>query len=416
MKAKAEYEIAVGMVLTGEAKPSPALIQQISEGMSVYFASFRWNLIHAHTGISRSCGIAEAPGVERQTALAVPWAGIQHVSHPWHGLPGKTAAYRAIFDRAHQDSATVCLLVDPGQVSFEPASVDSLIRPGLHSLHDLVTPVPGIDQRRHLLSSNLVSPMLRSLFGDGSALPLSGTFAVSRLLIERLLSRQDWDSMAARFVPELWINFTAGAEGYRRAEAFTGKAVRRPSLSPLPEHKAIHQIVEGLFSLMEQYETHWLAPANRDPLEKFGRTGVEPSQGARNDGLKYLVRFVQSHNALRDQWKALLDPNTFYEVDTFAAALLRGETGAFLADQAWVRVVYEMASHWKHRRRPRSQITALLVPLYWARVGSFLMKNQWSDQDEIRQQLARLRGYFQALRPALSDRWTGRSVRRSEVA
>ncbi len=415
MREKAQYDIAVGLVLPGMAAPPPALIQQISDGLSTYFGAFRWTLIHAHTGLSCWRGLSDVPGVEKQAAIAVPWEGIQHVTYPWHGLPAKTSAYRAIFERADQDGATVCLVVDASQSTLDPASIDTLIRPVLYSRHDLVTPKPAAGRVRHLMSANLLCPMLRSLFGSGPALPLSETFAVSRALIRRLLSRRDWDSMAARLVPELWINFTAAAEDFRRSQALVGQCVGSSHAALLPSHEAIRQIVDGLFSLMEQHELHWLGKARGGRIEEFGRPRVASSTGVKMDGLEYLVRFVQAHKALGDEWSALLDAHTARAIDAFSSALQDGDTHAYFPDPAWVRVLYEMASHWKQRSRSRHQITALLVPLYWARIGSFLMKNQWSEQFEIEGQHALVDASFEALRPVLTERWTGRSAYRVEA-
>lgn len=413
---KTQCDIAVGLVLPGATAPAPSLVEQISDGLSTFCGTYRWTLIHAHTGPTPRRGHCELSGPPRQVAIAVPFDGIQHVTYPWHGLPAKTAAYRAIFEQAQKDEAAVCLIVDAGQASFNPDSLDALIRPGLHSRHDLVTPVPATGRGCHLMSSHLLCPMLRSLFGSAPALPLSGTFAISPKLIRRLLARRDWTSTAARFVPELWINFTAAAEGFRRSQAHADRGIDSSHASLAPCHKAIQQIMDCLFSLMEQHEPHWLGNARVDPIEEFGKPRFESSTGTKTDGLEYLVPFIQAHSALRGEWAALLDLHTAKAIDGFASALQSGDTGAYLPDPAWVRVIYELASHWKHRRLPRHQITALLVPLYWARIGSFLMKHQWAQQSEIEHQFGLTASYFEALRPVLTERWMGRMSNRVEAA
>ncbi|MEQ1948930.1 MAG: hypothetical protein ABL995_17195 [Bryobacteraceae bacterium] len=408
MNATDRFDIAVGLVLSKDAEPPRRLIENISTGLSTYFSSFRWTLIHTHTGLSRRQRPPELLGLDNQIPVSVPWAGIQHVTFPWHGLPAKTAGYQAILTQAERVGAAASLIVDPTEEGFEPDWVDSLLRPGLHSRYDLVTPVHPEQPDQRMISANLISPLLAGLFGAAPREPMSGTFLVSEKLRRRLLSRRDWESASARYVPELWINFSAAAEGYRRAEAFVGQSRSSASAAILPPHVALIQIIESVFTLMEQYEGRWRSGKSADPLDQFGREQrMLPAFAGSADGLEYLVKFVNAYVALAEQWRSILDPHTFHAIDTFHSSLRAGDTEAMLADKTWVRVVYELAGSWKCRVRPRHQLAGLFVPLYWARIGSLLLKNRWTDQAGPTSQLRSLGNYFQGMRPALDRLWAG---------
>lgn len=410
MKEREQVDIAVGFVLAKGAEPPRRLIETISAGLSTYFRTYRWALIHAHTGLSRWQRAPEAPGLNNQIPAPVPWTGVQHVTYPWHGLPAKTAGYQTLLTQAEQAGAQVCLIVDPTDDGFEPDWIDSLLRPGLYSRCDIVTPVHPARPDQRLLSANFISPLLDGLFGSAPRTPMSGTFLVSDKLRRRLLSRHDWDGGPARYVPELWMNFAAAAEGYRRAEAFVGPSRSSVAGAILPSHVALIQIVESIFSLMEQYESYWLNGRHSDPLDRFGRE-QQPPQGPDGpaNGLEYVVRYVNAHRALREQWQAILDPCTYQTICDYHSSLLAGDDEAVLADATWTRIVYELAGAWRLRARPRHHLAGLFVPLYWARIGSRLLRGRIGEQSSIPTgQFGSLSAHFQGLRPALDRLWTGR--------
>lgn len=402
------FDIAVGFVLPKGAEPSKSLVEKISAGLSAYFSTFRWILVHTHAGLPRGERPLDLPDVENQIPVSVPWAGIQHVTFPWHGIPAKTAGYQALLTESERAGASVCLIVDPSEEGFEPAWVDALVRPGLHSRYDIVTPVYPARLDRRMISANLISPLLRGLFGSGPREPMSGTFLVSGNFRRRLLSRRDWDGGPARYVPELWMNFSAAAEGYRRAEAFVGPSRSSLPGAILPPHLALIQIVESLFSLMEQYEDHWRKGITSGPLDRFGRAERMPlTPSAPDGGLDYLVRFVHACPALRQQWRAVLHPQTCLAIDSFYSALQAGSTEASLSGASWARIVCEMAGAWRCRVRPRHQLAGLFVPLYWARIGSVLLESRLTEPCAADGRTEVLDNEFQRLQPVLDRLWGG---------
>ena len=173
---------------------------------------------------------------------------------------------------------------------------------------------------------------------------------------------------------------------------------------------AIAQIVDSLLTLMDQHEPHWASPAATAPLDAFGQPGLVARDAHRNDGLPQLTHFVHAFPALRSQWRLILHPHTFAEIETFHAAVKDGNSNASLTDAAWVRIVYEMAAAWKLRLLPRAHVIGLLIPLFLARAGSFTMKTQWREQAEIDAGLNHLSEYFSALQPVLHRLWNGHAV------
>jgi hypothetical protein len=373
-------DIAIGFATMPGSDPA-GIAGKVEAGFRTYFPQYSWSLLNAP---------------DRQATRFT-----------WRGAPSKASAYRDILEAAQRLSASVCLIVDPDQRGFESNWIDALVRPGIHSKLDMVTPVYSSCSREQLISGNLLSPMLRAIFGLGPAQPMSGEFLLSARLVDHLLKRHDWDSEPARNSPELWMSFIAAAEHYRLAETAVGPSARLTSGPSVSRQARIGQIVGSLMALMERYEKSWLLPPAGMELDRFGNTATIARESAQQDGLGYLAHFVDAFPALKSEWKSLLDLPTFAEIEALQLALREGDTDRCLGDAAWVRIVYQFAAAWKRRTLPRSQVVGLFTSLWMARAGSFLMKTQWREKADVEAELNRLSCFFVALRPELQRLWTG---------
>jgi glucosylglycerate synthase len=403
-EASGTADIIVGTVRGTGTRPIESLSEIVAAGMKEYFPQYSWKMANA------SLLPPARSAAEGSVSIPIQRFGVHHVTYPWHGVPAKTNGYRAIFEYACQMHAKVCLLVDPEQVGIQKDWIDALVRPLIHSKYDLVAPVHGGSARQQSISGNLLAPVVRALFGRGPRQPMSGELAISAKMLSRLLSRHDWDSSVARYTPELWIAFIAAAEQFRVAESAVSPSRTESRGSPISRQSAIAQIVGGLFDLLEQYENRWPTTENAlEPMDLFGPAVSGGGKSDGNDGLKYLGNFVEAFPSLQSHWRLILTPHTFAEVEFFFEAIRSGESNRYLSDAAWVRTVYEVASAWKRKILPRSQIIGLFTPLLMGRLGSFLMKTQWMEQTEVEMELARLATYFEALQPAFQRLWHGHS-------
>ena len=76
-------------------------------------------------------------------------------------------------------------------------------------------------------------------------------------------------------------------------------------------------------------------------------------------------------------------------------------------DAAWARVVYDLIARPRPRRPPRpiERYVAALVPIYFGRVGSFVIENRKITTDEAEERVERQAREFELLKPYLVERW-----------
>lgn len=402
-------DIVVGMVSNRQAELSATLAAKVEAGMKEYFPQYSWSIVLASTDPMELPAGASCPW----TAIPIDRFGVHHITLPWHNVPAKTNGYRAIFEFARRKQSSACLIVDPRETGFARAWVDALVRPGIHSRYDLVTPVYAEPARQCVISSNFLAPMMRALLGGGPRQPMPGEMLLSARLMDRLLARHDWASAPARYTPELWISFIAAVERFRLAESDTGPSIRVPGGAPISRQTAIAQITGSFFGLLEQYENRWPLKDSVEELDRFGAREAAVRGTAQPNGHEYMRSFIQAFPSLRPHWQFVLHPHTFDAVENFASTWSDRTKSRFMSDAVWVRIVYEFAAAWRRRLFSRSQITGLFTPLLLARLGSFLMKTEWMEQAEVDAELDRLAKYFEALQPALSRLWNGEGAEHS---
>ena len=382
-------DIAVGYV-TAPATDPAGILEKVGAGLQTYFPQYSWCLLNSPDG--------------------------PPAAFTWRGEPSRASGYRNLLRAAQRMKASVCLIVDPDEHGFESNWVDALVRPGIHSRHDLVTPVYSTSAREQLISRNLLSPMLGALFGRGPAQPMPGEFLLSARVVDHLLERPDWDSEPARHAPELWMSFVTAAEHFRLAETAVGPSARVTSGPPLSRQMRIGQIVGSLLTLMEGSEGRWVLPPAAPELDRFGQAVTIERASARYDGLSYMAHFVDVFPALRSEWQYLLDVATFTETESLYLAWREGDTDRGMGPAVWVSLVYQFAAAWKRRRLPRGQVAGLFTALWLARAGSFLMKTQWKENAEVEAELKRLDGFFLALKPEMERRWKVQNAKKSNPA
>ncbi|MER3418763.1 MAG: hypothetical protein C4343_06675, partial [Chloroflexota bacterium] len=75
-------------------------------------------------------------------------------------------------------------------------------------------------------------------------------------------------------------------------------------------------------------------------------------------------------------------------------------------DDVWARVVYDLVVAAGRADRPRAELVAALVPIYFGRVGGFVIENRTATAEQAEERVERLAGEFELLKPYLVERWT----------
>jgi hypothetical protein len=74
-------------------------------------------------------------------------------------------------------------------------------------------------------------------------------------------------------------------------------------------------------------------------------------------------------------------------------------------DDCWARVVYDLVIAARDPRPSLETLVAALVPIYFGRVGSFVIENRHQTTDQAEERVERQAREFELLKPYLVERW-----------
>ncbi|MGB9605984.1 MAG: glycosyl transferase family 2, partial [Bryobacteraceae bacterium] len=327
------------------------------------------------------------------------------LSLPYHGIPGKGSAFRMIFAMARELGAQACAVVDADLRSITPEWVDLLVRPVLHAGYDFVAPYYHRHKYDGTITNSIVYPLTRALYGLRVRQPIGGDFGLSARLLARYLERKDWETDVARYGIDVWMTTIAIAEGYQVCQSFLG-AKLHDAKDPAADLSAmLQQVVGSVFTLMREYERVWRNVEGSRPVDLFGfrfDVGLDPVPV----NLERMTKaFLTGYRELREIWSLALDRQTLEELAAVCRAAAENPRGWRLADDLWVRVVFDFAC--AHKRLPveRGHLLRALTPLYLGRVASFVMETEPMISAEVEDRIEQLCLAFEAGKPYLVARW-----------
>ena len=321
---------------------------------------------------------------------------------PGHEVPDKGGAMKAILGVVQKLQAKVCVMLTPNLRGMTPASVAALARPVLDAQFDFVAPFSTRHRFDGLVTSGLIYPLLRTLYGKRVRQPMGGDFALSADLVAHCLSPQVWDSDKGRMGVDLWMAAEAFGRGYKLCQARVG-ALSHVFRESSPDLSAtLAQVLSELFDLTTRDVSLWQRQRGSEAVPILGVAHDVPQTAAVLDAKKLVESFTLGYKNLQPVWGAILPPATMLVLKHMAA----GQNGSFsFPDQTWVRTVFDFALGYRLRTMSREHLLRAFTPLYLAWAASFAVEMQEARAEAAEHRLEALCLAFEAEKPYLISRW-----------
>ena len=394
----APVDLAVGLLTFNNAETIDGVLAVAAGGLE-RLPGVRAALIVADAGSSDDTR-------ERAAASAIPSVVVEHeapagerVAVPFHGVPGRGAALRAVFTVAQRLRARALVLLEADAVSATPAWIERLAGPVLEDKADFVTAAYARHRYEGTISRLVLGPLVRALYGRRLHHPFGGQQALSARLVEHLLSHPKW-SWTGADVSDLWITGTAIADGFGVWEAWLGphRVSSRTRAIDLPA--MIAQTVGAAFTVMERHGDLWLEVRGSEPIPAVGEPippGVEPMTV---DVELMQEAFRQGARDLTSIWELILAPDTLAEV-----LALDGQGPLRFPDDLWARVVYDFALGHHYSVVHRDHLLRSLTPLYLGRTAAFVLATRRAGVAATQAQLDGVAAAFERQKGYLVEHW-----------
>jgi glucosylglycerate synthase len=392
--ALSPVETLVAVTALNQARTAPAVVDAMAIGLASGFTGRKAAVLFVDGGSQD--GTFEAVEGRTPAEPGVPVASVRVT-----GRPGRGRAVVAALAAARHMGARAAGVVDAGLVSTGPEWVERLLGPILQGEADYVSPAYGRAITEGTLTTNLLAPLLRSLFGKRLLEVLGACAGVSAALLERLPPAEEWDEPTGQGA-EARLLGEALAGQHTIIEVHLGRKQLDPGTAPGDLAHTLVDAVGPVFRLMERHAAEWQDVRGSVPVPRRG----EPASVTGSAGEVRPDRMVRAfHLGLKDLlplWEQILVDETLGQL--YPLGLLGPDDFRF-SPPLWARVIADFAVAYHERRLPREHLLRALTPLYLGRVAAFVLETQAGNLSRAADALERVGLAFEAEKAALSARW-----------
>lgn len=399
-------DVVVGLLTLNNAGTVEQVVKSIIEGLQRFFAGVSVMIVNYDGGSQDGTPeIVERLAAGQVAARIVPGAAGHYAGFGTDsGLSGRTDDVRRLCETAQSLQAKVCLVIEGNLRSVSPQWIELLGRPVYQDGMDFVVPLFRRHRYEGTLVSNLLYPLMRTLYGKRLRYPSGGAYGLSGRLARELVKNPFWSQDVARISFDGWMATVALAEDYQVCHAFLGAKEQDSKVGTSDLSHVLAAAVGAIFHSMEDYEPAWERSHQSTDVPLYGVVEYAPLTGPVN-----IARMVSGvRQGVRDLlplWEIILSPETLGQI----LALGIQESDEFhFPENLWVQVVYEFALAYHDQVLHREHVLKSLTPLYLGRTASFVLDTQHGGVEHVEAAVESLCRRFEAMKPYLTDRWRWR--------
>jgi len=433
-------DIMVGIPSFKNAATIGYVVRAAHAGLVQYFPDLRPVLVNSDAGspdgTQRVVVETEPPDYVERILLVRPTNRLDRVTLTYpeiDGTGGKGAALRAIFEMAAALEVQALVVVDSDLRSIVPEWIELLAGPILKGGYDFVAPLYARYKYDGTITNTVTYPLTRALYGHRIRQPIGGDFGVSGDLVRHYLTLDDWTEDVSKFGIDIWMTTSALAGGYAVCQTRLGAKVHDPKDPGADLGPMFRQVVSTILRLAVEHADRWLPVRGSHDVPAYGFERIIDPPPLEVNAIRLLTEFHAGSLMLEDTWRRMIAPDNVETVLVLAreagkladaARLKLGVTGegggnrqpttlemaealaAFhFPDDLWARVVYDLVVT-ARGAADLAPLVAALVPVYFGRVGSFVIENRHQTTEQAEERVERQAREFELLKGYLVDRWT----------
>lgn len=432
-------DIMVGIPSFKNAATIGYVTRAAQAGLVQYFPDLRPVLVNADAGspdgTQRVVVETEPPDYIERILLVRPRNRLQRISLTYpevDGIGGKGAALRTIFQIADALGVEALVVVDSDLRSIIPEWIELLAGPIQKGGFDFVAPLYSRYKYDGTITNTVTYPLTRALYGLKIRQPIGGDFGVSGDLVKHYLAQDDWDRDTSKFGVDIWMTTKAITGGYAVCQTRLGAKVHDPKDPGADLGPMFSQVVSTILRLTEAHAERWLGVEGSHDVPVYGFERILDPPPLEVNVQRLLEEFAKGRLTVGDEWEVALAPENHALVRRLseeAGLALDDVTRADrpsavqestfnMSDEAWARVVYDVALAYHARRLPTDRLIASLIPLYFGRVASLILETLELTTDQAEAFIERQARAFELAKPYFVARWSDaeRESQREQLA
>jgi glucosylglycerate synthase len=432
-------DIMVGIPSFKNAATIGYVVRAAHAGLVQYFPDLRPVLVNSDAGspdgTQRVVIETEPPDYIESILLVRPTNRLDRVTITYpeiDGIGGKGAALRTIFEVAAALEVQALVVVDSDLRSIVPEWIELLAGPILKGGYDFVAPLYSRYKYDGTITNTVTYPLTRALYGHRIRQPIGGDFGVSGDLVRHYLSLEDWTPDVSKFGIDVWMTTSALTGGFAVCQARLGAKVHDPKDPGADLGPMFRQVVSTILRLAASNADSWLGVRGSHDVPAYGFERIIEPPPLDVNTIRLLAEFHGGSLTAADTWRHMLEPANADLVLTLAEEAGRlvdvasgrlgvgGEgdsgrasthemaealAGFYFPDDLWARIVYDLVLATRQGELDTAHLVAALVPIYFGRVGSFVIETRHLESADAEERVERQAREFELLKPYLVERW-----------
>jgi len=293
-------------------------------------------------------------------------------------------------------------VLDAQLAGIHASWIPTLVEPVRSGAADFVSPAYSRAASEGTLTTNLLAPLSRALYGKRIQQLTGGCAAVAVPFIERALP--GWTEVGASHATEMEVALTVAAlaSGARVVEVHLGRRPVDPSASPPDLATTLVRTVGPVCALMERYRDAWEQTRGSAVVTCVGDAPGALADSARPSAERMVRAFDLGLKDLLPVWEQVLSESTLDQL--YPLALLDPEVFEF-PPALWARVTSDFVVAFHERVLPQDHLLRALTPLYLGRIAAFLREAWVASPAGLAGIVDRIGQAFEAEKDYLVARW-----------
>ncbi len=394
LKALGSVDLTVGVATTDRVEDARGALAAAQAGLAQSFPGRGAVVLHARTGGTAAGPVAPEGGV--------PVLEVAPRDPTTAGVDPRAGALRVMLEASHRLGVRGCAVLEPEVAGLTPDRIGRLLLPVVDQEQDLVTPYYLRHPYSGGITTGIVYPLVRALYGRRIRFPLGAEFACSGRLLQRFLSREPGQPSPGPQSVELRLQAEAITAAMPMSQAVLEPRALAASEGPGGLTAILQQAVSQVFGEMERTIPVWQKVRGSLPVPVLGAidaAGIEP---AVLDPRRLIEGFRLGQRNLGEVWGLVHSPGTLVELKRLAQ--MPG-TGFAMPDQLWARIVFDFSLAHHTRVMNRDHLMGALAPLYLAWLASLSTEMAAAGPEQLEDRLEQLCLRFEAEKPYLISRW-----------
>jgi len=389
--------VELAVVVNALERPEEArtAIAAARAGLGQRFQGMRAVVLHLHGGTPFG-EVGDDPAAAPVLNLLCRTPGA--AGTPWP----RASALRLAFEASRRLGARAIAVVGAEVASLTPEWIGRLLDPVLGQGQHLVTP----HYRRHpyagAVTSGLIYPLIRTLYGRRLRYPLGPELGCSARLVELQLRSSARRTQPGPQSVELQLLAEAVAGGLGICQAALGPRTLVAGDGPAGLTGVLQEVLAQVFAEMERSTATWQKVRGSAEVTLSGSGDPGPIEPVALERKRLVDAFRLGQQNLQDVWGLALPPSTLVELKKMA----RPAEGAFsMPDRLWARIAFDFSLAFRTRVMNRDHLMGALTPLYLGWLGSLHTELGDAEPAVVEDRLETLCLHFEAEKPYLISRW-----------